>query len=204
MFLIHKKTNRWHSPFVGPSRGLLLAVFSAGSKRLAAQVRQARLRQGGMGYFWDKMQQPPGRRSIGGVLKFWGYFFRPLVNVFFSTSTLKWFNSIHHPSKSDMKIPILMIPLAFFQVFWIFRTGNSWAEFQDFSHEGVCALKAFAKVWSKLQQMLNAFNNSWKFEVWEIWIYPRNKWQMKIYTDYLIQGSLNYLFGGGSSNANVW
>ena len=117
---------------------------------------------------WDTFEiRCNNPQGVGPLVVCWNsgdIFLGPWWMFFFPTSTLKWFNSIHF--QIWYKHSELDDPIGVFSRFSGCCTGNSSAEFQDFSHEwGVCALKAFAKVWSKLQQMLNAFNNSWKFEV---------------------------------------
>ena len=138
---------------------------------------------------WDtfeiRCKQPPGRRSIGGVLKFWGYFFRALGECFFFQHLL-WNDSIRFISKSDINIPNLMIPLAFFSRFSGCCTGNSSAEFQESSvmNEGFARwkpLRRFEANCSKCSTPSTTLGNSRCCNACDLDL-PQEQWQMKVYT----------------------
>ena len=130
------------------------------------------------------MQQPPGRRSIGGVLKFWGYFFRPLVNVFFFQHLL-WNDSIRFISKSDINIPNLMIPLAFFPGFPDAALGIHRQSFKiSVMNEGFARwkpLRRFEANCSKCSTPSTTLGNSRCCNACDLDL-PQEQWQMKVYT----------------------
>ena len=154
-----------------------------------------------MGYFLDKTQQAHGWgvfrwfRLVGPIcdlLKLWIWMF---FKIFFFGALgewgfqhLLWNDSIrfimwNDPSKFDMQIPNLMIPLAFSQgfpdaaLFFFLITILNLAEFQHFSHEVVCAFerqtRRFEANCSKCSTPSTTPGNS-RWARWlVIWIYFR-------------------------------